>query len=158
MAADGITVRVEGAQAAVRAFAGGSGLLSRRVRSSVRRAGAFYQTKVRANASGRTGQAGPSLFGGDGEIGPRVQTGDYRRSISLRLFSDGEVYAAEVFTSAPQGHRLEAGFIGADSLGRTYHSPPLPHFGPPVPIAEQFLFSSLEADVTAVDRSIGGGP
>lgn len=155
---DGITVRVEGARAAAHAFRGASALLASRLRGSVRRAGGVLQTRVRANASGRTGQIGPALYGGAGEIGPRVQTGDYRRSIGLRAYSGGDIFAAEVGTNAPQGRRLEQGFFGADSLGRVYHQPPLPHFGPAADPAEQFLNAAIEDDLAAVDRMIGGGP
>jgi hypothetical protein len=35
-----------------------------------------------------------------------------------------------VGTNKPQGRRLEFGFVGEDSLGRSYDQAPLPHFGP----------------------------
>lgn len=79
--------------------------------------GELLRTRVRANASGRPG--------------PRVQTGDYRRSISLEVSSSGTDVAAFVGTNAVQGARLENGFMGMrDSLGRLYHQPPFPHFAP----------------------------
>lgn len=79
--------------------------------------GQLLRTKVRANASGRPG--------------PRAQTGDYRRSIGLEVLTlGGNVYAV-VGTNAPQGRRLEYGFMNLrDSLGRLYHQPPYPHFNP----------------------------
>lgn len=56
--------------------------------------------------------------------GLRLITGDYVRRINLRMLAgDGEV-AAEVGTNHPGGKRLEYGFVGTDSLGRTYHQPP----------------------------------
>lgn len=77
----------------------------------------LLETAVKANASGRPG--------------PRVITGDYRRSIN------GEVGIAQdlsiegtVGTAKVQGPRLEYGFNGADRLGRIYHQPPYAHFGP----------------------------
>lgn len=103
-----------------------------KVPAIVRHFGQLYETRVKAAASGRPG--------------PRVITGDYRRSITLEMATvDGRV-AAIVGTSAPQGRRLEFGFVGNDSLGRSYHQPPFPHFGPPLePIA-----SEMEAALAAL--------
>lgn len=71
--------------------------------------GQLISAQVKANASGRPG--------------PRVQTGDYRRSINSRstrsVASVGEV-SAEIGTNKPQGRRLEFGFHGTDSLGRHF--------------------------------------
>ena len=81
---------------------------------------------VKKNASGRPG--------------PRVRTGDYRRSLNVRFgadkFSDarGITHSATIGTNAPQAQRLEEGFIGADSLSRVYNQPAFPHFRP---MAEQ---------------------
>lgn len=81
------------------------------------RSGAMYQTKVRAAASGRPG--------------PRVQTGDYRRSIFLREYMtlDGDPVAL-VSSNRPQARRLEFGFVGPDVLGRVFNQPPYPHWRP----------------------------
>ena len=73
-------------------------------------------TKVKANASGRPG--------------PNVRTGNYRRSINMRMIRQGPDIVGVVGTNAPQGRRLEYGFAGRDSLGRVYAQSPLPHFGP----------------------------
>lgn len=37
---------------------------------------------------------------------------------------------ADIGTDEPQGYRLEFGFVGVDSRGRTYHQAASPHFGP----------------------------
>ncbi|RSO40609.1 hypothetical protein DMH15_14715 [Streptomyces sp. WAC 06725] len=58
---------------------------------------------------------------------------------------------AEVGTSAPQGRRLESGFVGADSLGRHYAQPPFPHLGPAVDQAGPVLARELN---DAVKRSL----
>lgn len=98
--------------------------------------GIVLQTKVKARASGRPG--------------PRVQTGDYRRSIQLQL---GRL-TAEVGTNAVQGNRLEFGFWGMiDSAGRLFHQPAYPHFGPAVDEMEQVFPAALEA---AVGHAFGG--
>ncbi|MDN3025677.1 HK97 gp10 family phage protein [Streptomyces sp. S.PB5] len=74
--------------------------------------------QVQRNASGRPG--------------PRVITGKYRASWQSDVHRAGPVIIAEVGTSAPQGRRLEFGFVGVDSLGRHYNQPPFPHLGPAV--------------------------
>lgn len=81
--------------------------------------GALLATQVKANASGRPG--------------PRAPTGDYRRSITLRqniTVGRESTYEATVGTNRPQGRRLEFGFRGTDSKGRSYNQPAYPHFGP----------------------------
>jgi hypothetical protein len=57
-----------------------------------------------------------------GRPGPNVVTGRY---ISNFMIVDGRVV-----NHSPQTHRLEYGYSGTDSLGRTYHQPPFPHFRP----------------------------
>lgn len=82
--------------------------------------GLLLQTKVKAYASKpRTGPPGP-----------RIQTGDYVRSISLNMGLVAGNPVAAVGTNKPQGRRLEYGFVGTDSLGRHYNQPPYPHFRP----------------------------
>jgi hypothetical protein len=82
--------------------------------------GALLQTAVRRHASKpRTGPPGP-----------RLQTGNYVRSINRRTTNTGAFSTTEVGTNAPQGRRLELGFTGTDSLGREYDQPPYPHFEP----------------------------
>lgn len=87
-----------------------------KMRALVTHHGHLLRTRVMANASGRPG--------------PNVVTGDYRRSIELRVTDMGGEVTAIVGTNLPQGRRLEFGFVGADSLGRIYNQPPYPHFGP----------------------------
>lgn len=97
-----------------------------RVRAVVQHYGHLLRTQVMRNASGRPG--------------PNVVTGDYRRSITVRFGSGGGTFLAVVGTNLPQGRRLEYGFHGTDSLGRTYAQPPFPHFGPAFDfLAPQFV-------------------
>ena len=77
---------------------------------------AELQAAVQRNASGRPG--------------PNVITGNYRRSINRRTEKRVGGSVGQVGTNAPQGRRLEHGFVGTDSLGRRYSQPPYPHFGP----------------------------
>lgn len=65
-----------------------------------------------------------------GPPGPRIQTGNYVRSIGLRVGMSFTGPAATVGSNAPQARRLEEGFSDTDSLGRRYNQPPYPHYGP----------------------------
>jgi hypothetical protein len=100
----------------------------------LRHYGQLYQTRVKAAASGRPG--------------PNVITGDYRRSITLEMGMVDGMPSAIVGTAAPQGRRLEYGFVGADSLGRYYNQPPFPHFDPPLAQIIEELTSALAELVT----------
>jgi hypothetical protein len=83
-----------------------------RARDVVKHHAMLMQVRIQANASGRPG--------------PRVITGDYRRSWNTTHLGMSSV----VSTNKPQARRLEWGFYGPDSLGRVYHQPPFPHVGP----------------------------
>lgn len=90
--------------------------------------------QVQGNASGRPG--------------PRVITGKYRASWQSDVHRAGPVIVAEVGTSAPQGRRLEFGFVGVDSLGRRYNQPPFPHLGPAVNAFGPLLVQELHGAVS----------
>lgn len=55
-----------------------------------------------------------------GPPGPRIQTGNYVRSMSVVHGMKGGSPTATVGSNAPQGRRLEMGFTGTDSIGRVY--------------------------------------
>lgn len=82
----------------------------------------------------RTVQGGASIVRGkaSGTPGPRVITGDYRRSISGQVIETGPRVLGQIGTNAAQGRRLEFGFFGPDSLGRVFAQRPRPHFQPSV--------------------------
>ena len=61
-----------------------------------------------------------------GPPGPNVITGSYVNA--FYLWADGVKW--EVRNPSPQARRLEYGFFGDDSLGRTYHQAPRPHMRP----------------------------
>jgi hypothetical protein len=98
---------------------------------TITREALLLQTAVKRHASGRPG--------------PRMITGDYNRSIAIRV----GVLWAEVFTNKPQGRRLEYGFTGEDSLGRHYDQPPFAHFLPAALERERPFEQALEADMAA---------
>lgn len=78
-----------------------------------------------------------------GRPGPRVITGQYRASWQSDVHRTGPVIVAEVGTNAPQGRRLEFGFVGVDSLGRHYNQRPFPHLGPAVSAFGPLLVHAL---------------
>lgn len=111
----------------------------------IHRSGVRLRGRVRAKASGRPGA--------------RVQTGDYRRGISLaRGTTIGRaglpVPFSTVFTTSPQGRRLEHGFIGVDSLGRNYNQPAFPHWGPATAEEEPVVTAEIAAETDRIVRSI----
>lgn len=88
--------------------------------------------------------------GASGRPGPDVITGAYRNSwmdVTERI-----PYGAmcTIGTNAPQGRRLEFGFSGTDSLGRTYNQPPFPHVGPAVPFIGVTLQVQMRLALTEV--------
>lgn len=94
----------------------------------------LLETRIKAKASGRPG--------------PNVPTGDYRRSWTHEVFTDGMSVTAVVGTNKPQARRLEYGFVGADSLGRVYNQPPYPHVGPAVEEIRPLFVAALSDVIT----------
>ena len=92
---------------------------------------AALQRQVQLNASGRPG--------------PNAPTGNYRRSINRRTVKLLRSSYGEVGTNSPQARRLEHGFSGTDSLGRSYDQPAYPHFGPAI----DFVGPGYEAAMAA---------
>lgn len=88
------------------------------LRVTVRHQATLLQAVIMANASGRPG--------------PNVITGAYRASWQVQVRGAGVGAIGTVGTNAPQARRLEFGFYGTDSLGRTYAQPPFAHVGPAV--------------------------
>ncbi|MGW9238063.1 HK97 gp10 family phage protein [[Kitasatospora] papulosa] len=88
------------------------------IQRAVRHTGELGRARIRGNASGRPG--------------PNVITGAYRNSweTNTRRLPYGAM--CTIGTNAPQGRRLEFGFVGPDSLGRVYNQPPFPHVGPAI--------------------------
>lgn len=111
-----INAKAIGAKSVADGFSVMSATADARTAAVVRKWGLLLKTKVMGRASGRPG--------------PRVVTGDYRRSITVDFGKQSGAHTAVVGTNKPQGRRLEYGFVGTDSLGRTYNQPPFPHFNP----------------------------
>lgn len=65
-----------------------------------------------------------------GPPGPRLQTGNLVRSITVDMRLDAGAPTAYIGSNAPYARRLELGFSDTDSLGRRYTQPPYPYLGP----------------------------
>lgn len=133
-----ITLRAAGATEISHEFATASVKIPAVVYGVLQHWGQLLTTRVQAKASGRPG--------------PNAPTGDYRRSISLEMSQFGTFMYASVGTNKPQGRRLEFGFEGRDSLGRIYHQPPYPHFGPATDEIEGPFEQAMSA---TVGRALG---
>lgn len=102
----------------------------------VEHTGTLGQAKIRGNASGRPG--------------PNVITGAYRTSWRPETHRIPYGAICTLGTDAPQGRRLEFGFNGTDSLGRTYNQPPFPHVQPALPFIEATLMATMRLALTEV--------
>jgi len=96
--------------------------------------GEVLRQRVRQHASGRPG--------------PNVITGEYRNSIQVQYTSRGGGVSVVVFSDHPASRRLEYGFVGSDSLGRTYNQPPYPHFAPAMRELRAEFIAALGTAVT----------
>lgn len=102
--------------------------------------GQMLEAAVKRRASlPRTAPRGPNTGG------PRLITGSYLRSINLRMSPGLGGPTASVGTNAPQARRLELGFVGVDSAGRSYNAPPYPHFAPALDEVEPLFVAAIAA-------------
>lgn len=128
-----IDVKVVGAKVVSTGFREGAARFAKEERRVVRRWTLLLETRIKAKASGRPG--------------PNAPTGDYRRSWGHQFFDSPVGHAGQVGTNAPQGLRLENGFVGTDSLGRTYDQPPYEHVGPACDEIEPLFVAEMERAV-----------
>ena len=85
----------------------------------------------------------PSVAG----LGPRLQTGDYNRSIGFRITSRPGDITGSVGTNKPQGRRLELGFTAPGA-----HTLPHPHFGPALERSRTSFPAALKVAFEAMTR------
>lgn len=130
-----VSITTTGAKAVERSFTKGAIIVGPAVRKVVGAFGELLKTRIMANASGRPG--------------PNAPTGDYLRSWNVQMQGNADYARANVGTNAPQGRRLEYGFVGADSLGRVYNQPPFPHVGPAVDATAEPFIAAIEAAAIA---------
>jgi hypothetical protein len=74
---------------------------------------------------------------------PRPATTAARGGPSSSTTGPGEV-SWSAGTDRAQANRLEYGFVGTDSLGRTYDQPPYEHHGPAVDVIEPIFHAAME--------------
>lgn len=103
-------------------------------RTATRKTATDTLGKVKANASGRPG--------------PRRVTGDYTRT--MNMVSDGDT--SVVGTNAAQSLRLEHGYHGTDSIGRSYSQPPYEHWRPAAEWAGPRYLAAITDEIGAVIR------
>jgi hypothetical protein len=104
-------------------------------------------------AMARTAAGGEGIMKGkaSGRPGPRVITGDFRRSIVGQVIGvSGGVWSIQIGSNAPQAARLEYGFSGPDILGRVFDQPPFPYAGPSAPAILQLGGDQVLAEVSKV--------
>lgn len=126
---------VEGAAELVALLTKGSTETQVLMSAVVEKSAADLAARTQQNASGRPG--------------PNTPTGDYRGSIRVETVEDEgdpSTVSRSVGTDRAQANRLEYGFVGTDSLGRTYDQPPYPHHGPAADVIEP-LFELAMAKV-----------
>jgi hypothetical protein len=92
--------------------------------------------RIRGNASGRPG--------------PNVITGAYRNSWRPEMHRLPYGAQCTIGTDLPYGRRLEFGFTGTDSLGRSYNQPPFPHVQPALGYIGSTLLTQMRFAVAEV--------
>ncbi|MFE6126728.1 hypothetical protein ACFQ6Q_00425 [Streptomyces sp. NPDC056437] len=109
------------------------------IKRKMTHAGALGKALIQRNASGRPG---PNII--------NSEVPNYHDS--WKAPTRGIPYGAEctIGTDKPQGMRLEFGFTGIDSIGRSYAQPPFAHVGPAVPIIEGMLRQYMRQAVQEV--------
>lgn len=129
-------MHLTGDKGLIKATAGRATVIDRQVAGLVRHYGVLLNTRIKAKASGRPG--------------PNAPTGDYRRSWVNEFHQSGSTAISVSGTNEPQGRRLEYGFVGTDSLGRTYNQPPYEHVGPAVSEIDPEFHKAADALVRSI--------
>ncbi|MCI3279092.1 hypothetical protein [Streptomyces cylindrosporus] len=107
------------------------------VQKGVKHTATVGAARIRGNASGRPG--------------PNVISGDYRNSWQPAPVVPLPYGAmCTIGTDRPQGRRLEWGFVGTDSLGRSYDQPPFPHVEPAIGFIGETLLAQMRLAVAEV--------
>jgi hypothetical protein len=129
---------VAGADALIAELNAGAARIPTLIEVAVTKAAGDLTALTQQNASGRPG--------------PNAPTGDYRGSWGVEDIDAGPAAVAKSSgTDRAQANRLEYGFVGADSLGRTYNQPPYAHHGPAVDVIEPLFYAAMQQ---IADRAI----
>jgi hypothetical protein len=101
----------------------------------------FLLTRIRTNLSGRPGM-------------PQPHTRNYWRSWHVFRKTSSEGFSIHVVeTNAEQAKRLEHGFNGVDSLGRSIRQAPRPHIAPAVRATRDHYNKSFAKSVSKLWRT-----
>ena len=122
---------VDGAQSLSTSLAAGAVRVDRMTTAVVEKFAADLVALTQQNASGRPG--------------PNAPTGDYRGSWRVEEVDEADPTAVSrsAGTDRVQANRLEYGFVGTDSAGRTYDQPPYPHMGPAADVIEPLFEAAM---------------
>lgn len=125
------TYRVEGGRQLAADLQGGADRVDQLMELVVEKSAVDLMGLTQRNASGRPG--------------PNAPTGDYRGSWRIeKVQTDNASVSRSVGTDRPQANRLEYGYSGTDSIGRTYDAPPYAHHGPAVDVVEPIFYAAME--------------
>ena len=82
-----------------------------------------------------------------GRPGPNVKSGTHWRSIHVEgpVTTGAGVVSAQIGPSEIYSRRLELGYTGTDSLGRSYHQPAFPYLRPAVDKSQGDIEDIFEA-------------
>lgn len=112
--------------------------LQSNIDSDAVRLGAATLSQLKLRASGRPG--------------PRRITGDYTRQMNMQADHGPDGVVVTIGGTGVQGPRLEFGFVGTDSLGRSYKQRAYRHYGP----TYDWLNGQLDGSIpSAIARGVG---
>lgn len=132
-----LSVRVQGDAAIAQALRVADPLLRQRTTAAVHQFAVLLTERIQTAASGRPG--------------PNILTGNLYGSIQIdHTLGDVDGWgAATVYTNVEYARRLELGFYGTDSLGRSYSQPPYPFFS-------RAVEGSVEEFRSVMQRAVNG--
>lgn len=133
-----VNAQVIGTVNAIAGMTAAEALIMQGAAVGLERSAALGASMVRGRASGRPG--------------PRVITGDYRRSWTHDTEIGAGILRAQIGTNKPQGPRLEYGYEGPDVLGRVFDQPPYPHVKPVADEMPKVLEDQMGSTIRAVVR------
>lgn len=101
------------------------------------------------DTAGRVGvKAAAMLVENDAKIKAPFVTGTLRRSISTEIAQKGTIiWAYTGSRDVPYARRIEFGFVGSDSLGRTYNQAAQPYLRPALDGNKDAIVSEISAAV-----------
>ena len=133
-----ISVRIQGDAAFAQALRVEPAKLKARTTAGVHRFAVLLAERIQTAASGRPG--------------PNIVSGNLYGSIAIdHTLGDVDGWGvATVYTNVIYARRLELGFYGTDSLGRSYNQPPYPFFS-------RAVEGSVDEFRSVMQRAVNGG-